>query len=278
LGIARADLAHTLARSSADRALSIDPNSAEAHAAKGMLFHHQWDFANAERELRLALVLDSGNGSVRQQYAINLGMNGRIEEAITESRRVLEYDPLAVDALVGLAYFLICARRYREAIGVAQGIFEIDSTSLFGYSNLGLAYGFAGLPDSAVIALAKAYRLDPDLIGNGAYLALGYALAGRRSDVARQVATEKRRGVGNSPHFITAILDLAEGKFAEALVAIERGVQRHEPLFRSVSLGCDPIFDVLKSNSRFTALLNGMDQRICPPGPTYPIAASPVTP
>jgi serine/threonine-protein kinase len=271
LGIARAESAHALARRSADRALAIDPNSAEAHAAKGMLFHHQWDFAGAGRELRLALALDSGNAIVRQQYAIDLGMSGRIEEGIAESRRVLEYDPLAVDALVGLTYFLICARRYREAIDVAQRIFDIDSTSLFGYSNLGLAYGFAGMADSAVVALETAYRLDPQLIGNGAYLALGYALAGRRSDVARQVAIEKRRPAGNSPNFITAILEIAQGNLADALMASERGVQRREPLFRSVSLGCDPIFDVLKSSSRFTALLKGLDQRVCPAAPSYPI-------
>jgi tetratricopeptide (TPR) repeat protein len=262
-----------LASRSAERALSIDPNNAEAHAAKGMIFHHRWRTADAEQELRRALAADSGNAGIRQQYSVVLGMSGRVEEAIAESRRGLEYDPLALDALVTLTYFLVCARRFREALDVAQGIFELDSTSIFGYQNVGLAYAFAGLPDSALAAFEKGYRLDPQLIGNGAFLAFGYGLVGRRSDVARQRAIEEGRGLGNSPDFLRTIMDLAAGDFTSALAAMERGVRNHEPLFQSVTLGCDPTFDPLKSSPRFAALVRDAHQRLCPAAPTYPIAA-----
>jgi serine/threonine-protein kinase len=273
LGIYSQDSALSLASRSAERALSLDPNNVEARAAKGMILYHRWRSSDAEEELRRALSIDSGNAGVRQAYSVVLGMNGRLEEGIAESRRALEYDPLTIDALVALTYFLTCARRFREAIDVAQRIFELDSTSIFGYSNLGITYAFAGRPDSALAAFETAYRLDPQLIGNGAFLAFGYGLVGRRADVARQRAIEERRGLGNSPNFLRTIMDLAAGDFDSALAAMERGVRNREPLFRGVTLGCDPTFDVLKSSPRFVALVRETDQRLCPAAPTYPIAA-----
>ena len=264
LGTVSEDSTLDLANRSADRALALDPNSAEAHGAKGMIFFHRWRFAEAERELRRALAIDSVNAVIRQQYAIMLGMSGRIEEAIAESRRALEQDPLAIDALIGLQYFLICAQRFRETIDVTRRIFDLDSTVVFAYQNLAFAYGFLGITDSAVTAFENAYRLDPQMIGNGAFLVYGYALAGRRADAARQRAIEERRAPGNSPNFATFVMDLAFGEYDSALAALERGVRNREPLFLAVTLGCDPMFDPLKSNPRFVALVNEVGERLCP--------------
>ena len=277
LGLHSRDSSLTLARRSAERALAIDPGNAFAHAAKGMILFHQWRFAEAQQELRRALASDSTNAGIRQQYSVVLGMSGYIEDGINESRRALDYDPLAPDAMVTLTYFLVCARRYREAIDVAHRIFDLDSTSVFGYQNIGLAYGFGGFPDSALAAFETGYRIDPRILGNGAFLAYGYGLVGRRADVARQRAIEERRGLGNSPNFLRTIMDLANGDFASALDATVRGVQNREPLFSGVSLGCDPLFDALKSSPRFVALVQDVGERLCPAATTYPIAANATT-
>jgi hypothetical protein len=69
-------------------------------------------------------------------------------------------------------------------------------------------------------------------------------------------------------------MDLAAGDFPSALAATERGVRNREALFRSLTLGCDPTFDVLKTDPRFVALVREVDQRLCAAAPTYPIAAA----
>lgn len=238
-----------------------------------MVYFHRWRNSEANEEFRQAIAIDSGNADIRQQYSVVLGMNGRVEEGIAEARRALESDPLAIDALVLLGYYLACAGRYREAVDIAQRIFALDSMSMFGHMNLGITYAFFGKPDSALATFEKLYQIDPNLAGSGVWLTFGYALVGRRADVARQRAIEERRGLGNSPYLQRTILHLAAGDFDSALATLERSVRNREPLIRGSTLGCDPTFDVFKSNPRFVALVREVDQRLCPAGPVYPIAA-----
>ena len=57
------------ARAAVSRALELDPDLAEAHAALGsVLFYFEWDWAGAEAEFQRALALNPGSRAVQEEY------------------------------------------------------------------------------------------------------------------------------------------------------------------------------------------------------------------
>jgi eukaryotic-like serine/threonine-protein kinase len=86
---------YRLATEAAERALSIDPNSAEAHAALGHILTHQGHFAPADQHLRRALELNPNAALTRLWYSVLLRTVGRFDEAREQTLRARELDPLS---------------------------------------------------------------------------------------------------------------------------------------------------------------------------------------
>jgi tetratricopeptide (TPR) repeat protein len=75
-------------RDAALRAIELDDDLAEAHAALGLYLHaFEWDAEAAEREFRHAIGLDPGNTAVRHYYGNLLAAMGRLDEALTQKFR-----------------------------------------------------------------------------------------------------------------------------------------------------------------------------------------------
>ncbi len=68
---------------------------------------------------------------------------------------------------------------------------------------------------------------------------------------------------------------LSFGNYDAAMSALERGVAAHESLFILVSIACDRIFDPLKSDPRFDALMRRLGVHACPANAQWPIAPRP---
>jgi hypothetical protein len=132
-----------------------------------------------------------------------------------------------------------------------------------------------GMSDSALIEFQKAYKLSPTFWNGRSNLVFGYAVVGRWTDAARERALLERDPDGNSPHYTRMIADLAFGDYDAAMTALEQGVAAREALFGVASLPCDPLFDPLKSNPRFAALMQRLAMHTCPVTAKWPIAARP---
>ncbi len=77
------------------RALELDPNSSEAHTAKGNLALQQsQDWTTSEREFKWAISINPSNASARFWYATLLASLQRFDEAADQLRRTIELDPL----------------------------------------------------------------------------------------------------------------------------------------------------------------------------------------
>ena len=79
-----------------DRALALDPDSVEAHVARGFnRFWNRWDWVGAEASLRRAIDLDPNAVDAHFTLAHLLANIGRHDEAEMEARRASALDPMS---------------------------------------------------------------------------------------------------------------------------------------------------------------------------------------
>ena len=85
------------AKEAARRAIMTDETVADAHFALAfVLDFYEWNWAEAEREYRLALELNSSDTLARCQFAKLLGCIGRTDASISEARLAIQRDPLSI--------------------------------------------------------------------------------------------------------------------------------------------------------------------------------------
>ncbi len=131
-----------LAREAAQKALEIDDSLAEAHASLAHVkTNYEWDWAEAERLSRKAIALEPDYATAHQWYGVHyLAPMGRLEEAIAETRRAQQLDPLSAvfNAFVGASLYF--ARRYDEAIDECRKTIDLHPDFGVAHWYLGRAY------------------------------------------------------------------------------------------------------------------------------------------
>jgi tetratricopeptide (TPR) repeat protein len=82
-------------QSGLEKALSLDENLAEAHAAAGMLAHWlEWDWEAAGRSFDRALALNPGDAMTHANHGWFMVTMKRPDEAVREIKKAQELDPL----------------------------------------------------------------------------------------------------------------------------------------------------------------------------------------
>jgi serine/threonine protein kinase/Tfp pilus assembly protein PilF len=100
------------ARSAADKALALDPDSAEAHRAKGALAYRlDLDYDAALRELLTALDLQPSDSESLFLVGAVKRRQGKTDEAVTYLERALAVDPLSALVAFNLGETLMLLRR-----------------------------------------------------------------------------------------------------------------------------------------------------------------------
>ena len=118
------------AEEAAKKAIALDPNLAEAHAALGFIKRvYHFDYKGAEREYQRAIELNPNYATAHHFYAAVLLGAGRLEEAIAETRRALELDPFSFNYNLLLGWRLMRAQQYNAAIQQFQRTLELDSNN-----------------------------------------------------------------------------------------------------------------------------------------------------
>ncbi len=255
LGLARADSFNALARASARTALALDPTLADARAVEALVLGNELQVGASLEALEKALAMDTTNVALVSVYGQTLGQVGRVGDALVQGRRARDLDPYSGTAVGLLSYAYYLAGDYDAAITTVRAALDIDPANPIMFRALGYYYAFKGVPDSAVKAFETAFKLGPTIFGGRSNLVFGYAVAGRWDKAAQQRALLERENAGNSPNYYRMMTSLSFGNYDAAMSALERGVAAHESLFILVSIACDRIFDPLKSDPRFDALM-----------------------
>jgi tetratricopeptide (TPR) repeat protein len=103
------------AKAAATRALQLDPDLAEAHAALGLVkSHYDFDFSAAQREFLRAIELNPNYANAHLFYAGGyFTPMGQHQNAIEEMKKALELDPLSpgLNNYMGMTYMLVVKMR-----------------------------------------------------------------------------------------------------------------------------------------------------------------------
>jgi TolB-like protein/Flp pilus assembly protein TadD len=115
------------ARAAALKALELDPNLAEAHAALGLIQHrYDWDWAGAEASLGRALELADGDSRNLARMAELQFALGNLDAAIELSRRGVELDPLSLNSYRQLGTALMWDQQLDEALAIFDHLLVLN--------------------------------------------------------------------------------------------------------------------------------------------------------
>jgi TolB-like protein/DNA-binding winged helix-turn-helix (wHTH) protein/predicted Zn-dependent protease len=247
---------YPIAKAAAQKALSLDDNLPDAHAAYAEVLHdYDWDWSEAEREYRRALDLNPSSASGHKAYAEYLTHAGRYTEALAEIRRAQSLDPgsLVMSALVCYVYYH--AREYGKAISQCDKVLELDSGFVPAHYWRGASYVFSKRYDEAIADFGAASDSSENPGYFQTWAALAYALGGRKAEARTALKqlqlNAKRQYV--SPYGLASV-HLALGDREMALTLLEDACQQRAA--DTVFLATAEEFDSLHNEPRFRRMIS----------------------
>jgi serine/threonine-protein kinase len=238
--------------SAAERALALDPRSAEAHTALGCVrAFHDWNWGAAEAHFRLAVELKPTYPTAHQWRAMHLLVPlSRFDEAARALAVARELDPLSPAIITSLGVLAFFRRDYAAALSALGDVLDLDPEFAAAHHFLGLTHLQLANAAEAHARLERAVSLSgrsPETVA-----ALGWADAKLgREGAARALLDELTRRAEHgyvSPVRLAQIL-LGVGDRAGALDQLEQAVdQRAADL---VWIGIHPVYDGVRDEPRF---------------------------
>jgi tetratricopeptide (TPR) repeat protein len=242
------------ARAAALKALEIDNSLAEAHTALGLIVqNYDWDWPTAEKEYRRAIELNPSYATARQFYAEHLAWRGRFDEALRESDRARQLDPLSLIIATDNGAILYYSRQYGRAIEQFRSVREMDPT--FEHAEI-IVFPLVeeGRFTEAVADMDRGRRMH----GNGAWVDLEqtyiYGRSGQLEQGRRGLERLKeidRRHALDPTAFVFAYMALGEKE--QSIAWLEKAYSQHSNLLTTLKV--DPVFDPLRGDPRFQNLL-----------------------
>jgi len=253
-GFITASAAKPRAREAAVRAVQLDENSAEAHASLATFkLFYEYDWEGSEREFRRAIALNPSYAFAHDQYGMLLAFVGRFDESIAQGQRAIDLDPLSPQVLIDAAMAFIFKRDFAMAHELTRRAGELDPTFFFPVMTDGWIDLEAGNYREAIPKLERAVTMDaPPFVT--AYLAFARGAAGDRAGAMAELET-LRELAGDAPvlPFNLALVYLGLGERDRAIDYLEQALEADSQMLGW--LGYDAIFDSLRQEPRFVALL-----------------------
>ncbi len=240
------------ARELVARALALDPESSDAHAALGNItlqFDHDW--MRAEAEFKKAIALNPSNIAAHHFLGLLLLALERFEEATEVLRHAVRLDPGGSQRKM-LMWTEIESGHLEAAFESGEQDRDRDPKSVSGHVFLGIGYLMAGRKadalreaDTPVDGADDVTRFDHALLN---------AMVGR-PEAARAIVAEVERGEAK---YYTSAADLAMlyatlGEKERALDLLEKDFREGDMMLWIYYRGV--FFDPIRDDPRFVALL-----------------------
>jgi DNA-binding winged helix-turn-helix (wHTH) protein/TolB-like protein/tetratricopeptide (TPR) repeat protein len=246
--------AFPLVRAAIERALALDPLSAEAYSSLAFVeFWHEWDWEAAEAAARRAVWLNPSLAESRLMLAHLLVNLGRFDEGLEEVRAARAVDPLS--PLLGAleAGFLTAAGRRHEARAQIERALLVAPDFWIALLIRGSMALDDGNPAEAIADLDRAVQRSGQNSLTLAMLGMALAASGDRPRAEIVLGQLRERAVeGYVPASSLASVELALGNRDAALALLERGLQQRD--VRMSFIGIDARWNPIREEPRFRAI------------------------
>ena len=247
-----------------NKALALDKNVSEAYSALcDYKMYYEYDFAGAENACRRAVELKPGFPLAHNAYGRFLMSRGRWDEAISEYKTAIEFEPTSYFHQIVYLTCLAQARRYDEAFRQMDRIAELNPSNAFRlyWQNAG-ALMTQEKPSEAFERWMK-YLKSADLkLANEDEQTIQlyetiYQTAGWQGVMREQARRNKENPVYHN--FLIAAIHAQIGDKDTAMEFLEKSYQRRE--FWMAHLQVEPRLDPLRSDPRFEKLVRRVESK-----------------
>jgi serine/threonine protein kinase/Tfp pilus assembly protein PilF len=247
------------ARTYAQKALELDDRLAEAHVSMGLVnlwYERNWEAAGAHFER--AIALDPAAPLAHLEYGNFLSALGRVNEGGAEVARAVELNPTSPLFNACLATHLYFQRRYDEALEQARKTLDLDPHYLRVHADAGLAYAAKRMYPEARAEFEKSTQ---DTGERDLLLGYWYGRSGDRTRATQilgelETRANKMEHPGEVGGFLAIVcVGLADND--RAFAWLNKSLDEQD-WFAMAVIKPDPVWDPLRSDPRYPALLKRM--------------------
>jgi adenylate cyclase len=242
----------------ASRAVELDPSLADAHTSWAMILCADFEYAAAERELKVALSLNPSYSPAHRAYAVLLQDEGRADEALVEYALAEAADPLFSNGVGLWADLLIWLGRLDDALAKIRRFGELEGDS-FPWLHYRLAkYHLArSEPERCLEEIHRGEELEPDRRIKRFWRAWFCALSGEKETARALLRQEEALPEFSLLANMTAWIYAELGDLDACFRYLEKLVQGHQIYLQQWRL--DPRLENVRSDPRFQSLLKKMN-------------------
>jgi TolB-like protein len=243
------------AKAAALRALELDSSLSDAHNSLAYVkLTYDWDWQGGEAEFKRTLELNPGYAHGHHWYAHLLLSSGRRDEALAESNRALELDPVSPIINLHLGWHYLYTRQPDRALDQLAKTLELDPSYALAYWYRGLAYEQKKMYPDALREMGKARDLLRGNLAVQSDIGHVYAVSGDKGAAERVIAglrEESERRYVNQ--YEVALIYVGLGQIDQAFEWLDEAFRARSD--QLIYLNVDPRLDSIRSDSRFTELV-----------------------
>lgn len=243
------------AKAAAQRAIQLDDRLSDAHSILGfIIFWYDWNWGESENQCQRALELNPNSADAHAFYAHLLSNTGHHAEALAEIKRATELDPLSPRNSALEGEFVLHAGQTDEALVRLQKSFELDPNFWLAHLFASSAYIEKGMFKEAIAEARKARNLSGGSTHPIAFEGYALAKSGKQAEARAMLAELLRLSTKRfvSPYNIALMYNALDER-DETLAWLERGFEQKEP--KTVFLKVEPKWNNMRSEPRFIDLM-----------------------
>jgi len=145
----------------ANRALQLEPELSEAHTSRGLIkLGHDWDWADAEKDFRLACTLGPASAPPRIYLSWLRILKDDVEDGFAIARDALAIEPDTPLIKAGVAYAHFLARDYERAVTHADDALAAAPDTIVATYVKGMCRAQQGQLDEAIELMERAVEMS----------------------------------------------------------------------------------------------------------------------